>query len=348
MVRAWACSGQARRGDRRSMIRTPRTRGMLRSARVLVLVKRSSIRRAAACAGLALALAATSATARAQSAKEIAAAKQAFKDGEAAEAKGELTTALARFRAAIAVKETAQLHLRIGSVQEKLGKLVDALASYKRGLDKAAGLPAVAKVAKEQIAALEPKIPTVVITVAAPPPGLAIKLDDAQVEAGSRAIDPGQHKVHAEAPGRAPFDRSFMVDRGVTRIEVELAPIVVAPKEEPRSKAPGVIAIVTGGLGVVGGAVLIGVSVSKDASIDELCGGSERLTCPASKRAVIESDVRAVNAMRFSGIGLGVAGAASVAMGTWLLAEARKPKEASSRWVMPYVGPGVVGMTGKF
>ena len=238
-------------------------------------MKRSSLDRIALiglAAGLAIATAMTPVVARAQGAKEIAAAKQAFKEGEAAEAKGELATALARFQSALAVKETAQLHLRVGTVQEKLGRLVDALASYKRGLDKAAALPAVAKIAKEQIAAIEPKIPSLTVTLASPagsPSGLAITLDDAPLDAASlgasRPIDPGQHRVRAEAPGRVPFERAFMADRGVTRIEIDLAPIVTKPLEEARSKGPGASVTAGGGAALVAGAVWIGLSGAEDA-----------------------------------------------------------------------------------
>ncbi len=96
--------------------------------------------------------------ASAQSAKDVAAARQAFKEGEDAEAKGDLSVAIDRYRQALAIKATPQLHLRVGAVEEKLGRLVDALASYQRGLEKASSLPAVAAVAGEQIEALRPRV----------------------------------------------------------------------------------------------------------------------------------------------------------------------------------------------
>lgn len=314
-----------------------------------------SIARLSLAASFALALALPLSPARAQqSSKEIAAARQAFKDGEAAEAKGDLETALARFQAALTVKETPQLHLRIGTVEEKLGRLTSALASYKRGLERAASLPAVAKVAKEQIDAIEPKIPELTIAVAAPPAGLAITLDGAPVAASSlgaaRAIDPGQHRLHAEAPGRVPFDRAFTADRGAVRVDVELAPVVVKPIETP-SKVPGAVTIAGGAAALIAGAVLIGVSFAKDGSIDDLCGGSQRLSCPESRRDEIESGVRAANALRFSGIGAGVLGAAGVAVGSYLLVRAARPREATSAIsVAPFAGIGVAGasVTGRF
>jgi hypothetical protein len=311
--------------------------------------------RIALAVGLAVAVCAGPATARAQTAKEIAAARRAFQEGEEAESKGELVTALARFRAAIAIKETPQIHLRIGSVQEKLGKLVDAMASYRRGLAMASSRTTVARVANEQIAALGPKIPTIKVAASAPPQGLVVTIDGARLDASSlgvaRPVDPGQHRVHAEAPGRTPFDRALLLDRGESVVVLSLAPIAEkAPPEPPPSKVPGALVIAGGGAALVAGAVLIGLSVSQDGSIDALCGGPDRRTCPESKRDEIEGDVRRVNAMRFSGIGVGALGAAGAAVGTWLLVKASRPREPSSGGVRiaPTIGWGTVGVVGSF
>src|SRR5262245_32419933 len=64
-------------------------------------------------------------SAHAQSDGEIALAKQFFKDGEAAEKKQEWAKALELFDKALAIKQTPQIYLRVGAVDEKLGKLVE-------------------------------------------------------------------------------------------------------------------------------------------------------------------------------------------------------------------------------
>ena len=285
----------------------------------------------------------------AQSARDLAVARQAFREGEDAENKGDLTRALERFSAALRVKETPQLHVRIGAVQEKMGKLLDAAASYRRGLEKATSLPAVAKVAKEQLEAVALLIPTVIIEAPSAPPGLVITLDGAPVPAGTfgarTPLDPGEHHLHAEAPGHAPRDEAFTVTpRKAARFTVDLAPLVV-PKAEARSKLPGALVTAAGGAALVAGAVLIGVSFAKDGSIDALCGGSDRLACPLSRKAEIEGDVRAVNAMRFSGLGVGVFGAAGAAIGVWMLVKAARPAEPaqSALTIAPLIGGGLSG-----
>lgn len=302
-------------------------------------------------AALALAAAIAPAPAAAQSARDLAAARQAFREGEDAEAKGDFTTALARFKAALAVKETPQLHLRIGAVEEKLGKLVDALASYERGLAKAASLPAVAKVAREQIDGLRPRIPT--LTVMTPSiPGLAVTLDGAPLAPSALGaaipVDPGAHRLHAEAPGYVARDEAFTAtERAGSRIELNL--VTDAPKpppEPPPSKVPGVLTTVAGGAALVAGAALIGLSVAKDGTIDALCGGSARDHCPLSKKDQIDGDVRTVNAMRFSGLGVTAIGVAGAAAGTWLLVKASRPAQPASGSVVvtPVVGAGAAGV----
>ncbi|APR84761.1 Hypothetical protein A7982_10110 [Minicystis rosea] len=330
-------------------------KSMIPAARDAVKRSPTSLRCASIVASLVFAaIAIAPVPAGAQATKDLSAARKAFREGEEAEAKGDNETALARFRAALAVKETPQIHLRVGAIEEKLGKLRDALASYQHGLDLAAALPAVAKVAREQIDALAPRIPTVVVSIAKPPPGLVVTLDGAPLAAASfgapQPIDPGAHRIHAEAPGRAARDESFtVVERSSARVDLDLAPIVAtAPgtTSPPSSKVPGVIAAGGGAAALVAGAILVGISVGRDSGIDVQCGGADRQRCPLSKKDQIESDVRAINAMRFSGLGVTVLGAASVAIGTYLLVNATKPPPSVGAVTFaPFFGAGTAGVT---
>src|SRR5580704_5148683 len=266
--------------------------------------------------------------------------------------RGDLPTALARFQQALAVKETAQLHLRIGALQEKLGHLVDALASYGRGLEKAPGLPAVAKIAGDQMAALKPRVPVLTVVVALPPPDLSVTIDGAPLlpaALGSALpLDPGQHRVHASAAGHVPFDQVItLAEHDTRRVDVALVAQEVrrdAPPPPPPSKLPG--ALIAGGAGavLVTGVALFALSYVKDAQINALCGGPARLSCPKSQEAAILGDVSSVDDMRFVGAGLGLAGLGGVAAGAYLLVRGSRAQGTAAVRVFPVTGVGEVGV----
>jgi hypothetical protein len=332
---------------------------------VLVLNAPSSWLRLTSAILAAAALSLAAEPARAQTPQQLAAARRAFKEGEDAETRGDNTTAAAKFKEALAVKETPQLNIRLGSVQEKLGRLVDALASYERGLDKSSG-PAVAKIAHDLVETLRPRVPVVRLRVtgqgAGTLPDLTVTLDGNAVDAaalnGEIRLDPGQHKLHAEASGFNAGDKTFrLVERDKIRVELVLAPVAaqpVAPKtpQEGPSSSGRVRGGVLLGVGIVAagvGAGLIGASVAKDGAINTLCGSSARTMCPAADKSTILSDVTEVNALRFSGIAFVLLGAGGIATGSYFLATSRKPDSAeqdppaTSLRFVPEIGKGRAG-----
>ncbi len=291
-------------------------------------------------------------------ARSVAAARQAFKDGEDAEARGDLLIALDKFKAAAAIKATAQLLVRIGAVQEKLGRLVDAIASYERGLERAAALPAVAKVAREQIDALRARVPKVTLVVPSPPPELGVSVGGAPFSPSAFGtpvpIDPGPHRLHGQAPGFSPRDQAFTVaERGSERIELSLVPgpdrgPVRAPTPVPVADAgpsrwPGAVLVAGGGAALVAGVAMLVTSYLKDGTVNTQCGGSARTGCLTSMQAVIESEIKTINTLRIGSIPVGLAGIAGAAVGVYLLARSPAPAAVAARLV-PLVGPGPLGV----
>jgi hypothetical protein len=319
---------------------------------------------------LAAALLASAAPAGAQTAAEIAGAKKAFKEGEEAEKRRDYRLALTKFQQAMSVKETSQLLLRVGAMQEKLGQLVEALEAYERGLAKAnaQGLAPVIKVAQEQIDSLKTRVPTVTVNAAKPYPELVITLDDkpiAPAAFGTKIrLNPGQHKLAATAQGYPAQEKPFVAnERDTFDFTMDLAPgaaparaaqSVEASKPAGPSKLPGVLLVGGGGAALATGVVLLVVAFSKDSAIDDLCGGPDRLDCPRSRADDINSRISTVKVFQVLSLGAGVLGAAGVGVGTYLLV--RKPPEPSSKtgaiWVdvAPAAGPGEVGLraTGRF
>lgn len=299
----------------------------------------------------ALAMVLSSSAATAQTPNEIAAAKQAFKEGEDAEKKGDHATALAKFEAALAIKETPQLHLRVGAAHEKLGKLVAAKASYERGLARAnaSSQKEVAKVADELIAALTPRIPIVTVK-GEERPGLTITIDGKQVWLNAGIpLDPGAHTLHAEAPGLAPQDLPFTLEeRDKRSLALALAPAAGGSGSGAQLVVPGAVITGVSGAALITGATLLALSYVKGGKLDDLCGGPTRPSCPADQRDHVTSEVTLINAFRASGAVLGGLGIAGVVTGAVLLARATKKPVSTSvivapTWTATSLGVAAVG-----
>ena len=198
--------------------------------------------------------------------------------------------------------------------------------------------------------------------IAKAPPDLVITIDGAPVApstVGSPVpVDPGTHRIHAQAPGFLPRDQSFTIaERGRPRVVLDLLPGTgindglhpppAADADAGPSRLPGALVTAAGGVALVAGVSLLAASYVKDGTINGLCGGSARLTCPISMKTEIQSDVSTVNAMRFSGIPLALAGAAGVGAGIYLLVRSPKPATTgASVRVVPT--PGGVAAFGRF
>jgi hypothetical protein len=313
---------------------------------------------------LLLCLAAPTAPAAAQTPEDIASAKRWFKEGEEAEKRGEYANALSNFEQALAVKATPQLYLRVGACQEKLGRLIEAEASYQEALARAnaQALTPVALVAAEQIEALRPRIPVVSIAPADAYPGLSVTIDGAPVApaalAGKMPVNPGAHQLTAEAPG---YDRRVQpftaAERDLLTLAFNLTP--TAPTRPPPTPPPTppppppdhtripTAVLITSGVAFVLGGALVGGSIALDRSIDEKCGGPTRKNCPAKQQSEIESSVVSVNIIRGTGIAVGGIAVLGAAVGIYaLLRRPKAPPPAAARFlqVAPVVGPGSMGI----
>lgn len=205
-----------------------------------------------------------------------------------------------------------------------------------------------AAAAKERAVALEAKLPRLAVELApgaGRPAGLKITRDGAPVGEGSLGtlipVDPGDHTVSAEAPGKAPFTETVRVGEGETkRVTVSLAAAEapVAP-EKPSLFTPMRIAgVAAGALGVVGLGVaggLAGVASSKKAESDKDCDGN--VCGPVG--LPIRQEARAFgDGATIALIGGGVLAAAGVTL--ILVGGPRAPKAEPSSAVTPFVLAG--------
>ena len=329
--------------------------------------------------GLTLLLAAAlgSPPAGAQSDQEIALARQWFKDADAAEKKRDYETALGLYKKAASVKETPQLLLRVGGCQEKLGDFVGALLSYERALEKAGAAGAekakVEDAAKEVIESVRGRIATLTVSTKESYKDLTVKLDGAPLAAATVGdklpLNPGPHTVVAESPGYKPFQEDFKVAARETKnvaIELLVDPNAPATTPGPASTAKGgatpdqpppdtggsktlpIVLLVGGGAAVAGGVVLLVLALSKDSSIDDLCGGSDRLACPKSKQDQIDSDISTVKTFQILSGAIGGAGLVAAGVGAALLITAKPaPAKTGAVQIVPAAPGGMLGLSAR-
>jgi hypothetical protein len=130
----------------------------------------------------------------------------------------------------------------LGEAEEKSGKLASAKASYTLALKeaRATGDEQAAGAAGVALAAIERRVPRLVLRLTGRVAGARASVDGQEVKLTERGVelDPGEHRVQVRAPGRKPFERGVSVSEGRT---VELA----VRLEPERAAGP----VATGGRG---------------------------------------------------------------------------------------------------
>ncbi len=248
-------------------------------------------------AGLGFALWTVAGSARAD---DVAAAQVLFTDARQLMASGNYAAACPK------LEESQRLDPGMGTLYnladcfEHEGRVASAWGRFLEvaSLARNTGQPAREADARKRAAALESRIPHLVIAVAAPAPdGLQVTRDGEEVGraqwGSSLPIDPGAHKISATAVGKKPWDTTVTIAEGGTPTTVEvptLADAPVAPPPPPAAAGPKttapppteehdgkgqrMIALGVGGLGVVGiglGTVFGLVSKSRHDEAETLC-----------------------------------------------------------------------------
>jgi len=198
-----------------------------------------------------------------------------FDDGDKLFKQGKIAEACEAFEASNRIESRAGTLIRLGDCRERLGQLASAWSAFKDALIRVKD-PKKQKLAKDHVAALEPRLSYLTIAVVRPSDGLAITRDDKPVDPveWNRAIpiDGGTYAIAASAPGHVAWKASTTVpaERGQITITVpaladEPTPVVV--QAPPASKPVVVVraepsAFTTKrevALGVLGAGVIAGV-----------------------------------------------------------------------------------------
>lgn len=210
-----------------------------------------------------------------------------------------------------------------------------------------------AEFAAKELEVLGPLIPHLTIVAPADHPEMTVSIDGKPLPAGAWGtaieIDPGPHKVRAEAKDVAPFETDVtFAERDSKTVEVKFGardalpppPPPPQPKkaEAPSRVAPIVVASVGAATMVVGLALgYRAISAKKDA-----CGDSN--LCEPNGL----EDAR--SAARWSNIVTGVGAAVMITGVTWFFLTPTKTEAPAAARLAPMFGPGFAGasLTGEF
>ncbi len=277
-------------------------------------------------------------------------------------------SACPKFDQSMSLDPSVGAAINIARCREREGKTLTAWKSFEaaralnRGPDGQPINAASEDFINQALARVEPRIPTLTLTLTkeGAPPGLTVTLDGSSVNTFGTQIrlDPGRHRVVAEAPGYQKLERDIELTEAKSE-QVLLALVVVSqsvarppPPPPPPPAAPGlgaqqVAGLVLGGAGAVAlvtAAVSGGLALGASNELGELdCqGDDETLRCPTDLLADAEAlkdrmDGLALTSTVTMFVGVALAG-------TGLVVFLTAPSSEREVTVAPMVGAGFVGV----
>jgi len=306
-------------------------------------------------------------------------ARTLMNDGRKARDAGDHKAALEAFKKADAIMNVPTTKLEVGHEYEALGLLVEARDAYLSAVR--APVPPkgdpkpfteARKEAEAKADAIEPRIPSIKITVSGVPEGVASKVsvDGEEIPSETldvpRKLDPGEHVVGVVAGGVDKKEPVTLAESETKEVSIQFAPGEVPtgagagsdlfdknpPKDETpqpttsRSHTLAYIGFGVGGAGLVVGAITGFMSMSKTSSLKNDCPNDQ---CPASKHDDLQS---AKSLATISTISFIVAGVGATVGIIDLLANkgsSSSPEPApTAATLQPYVGLGSAGIQGSF
>jgi hypothetical protein len=263
--------------------------------------------------------------------------------------------ALATFREADALFHAPSVTLYIARCQRKMGKLLDARATYDKLL--AEDLPKDASPqfvqahveAGQELEALKHRIPTLRVVVVGVPAGEAqVMLDGVPFVEGTKELDPGRYTVEirrATRPGEAPVTRAVLLVEGSPKIlTVDLGAATVPEGTPPgRWYLPGGIALGVGVLGLGAGVVSGALSLAKVSQIKSQCIGT---SCPPSLKGEGDS-AKLLGYVSTTTFAVGGAGAIAGGVLLYVFRPRQPPAQGRAGWGVS-MGVGRVDVEGRF
>ena len=317
----------------------------------------------------ALALSFVAGTAGAQSSTNTAGAEALYEEARGLMKQGDYARACPKFKQSYDLDPGGGTLLNLAECYEKQGKFASAWSTFKEALVVAQrdGRTERVDYAKKHLAVVEPKLSKITIEVPseANESGLTVTLDGAPLGAAAwgvgMPVDPGTHRVTANAPNKAPFEQSVEIESGSTTLKIpKLADAKDAPPPRPvdtdtekkpvtddaqPSNGKRTAGFVIGGVGVVA------LGVGGYFGLRAFSKWSDRTDNCADgcNTAAKDAGDQAKTAATISNIGIGV-GVVAIGVGTYLVLSSKSASEPSASqrrasqraraWqVLPTAGP---------
>ncbi|MDI1447551.1 hypothetical protein [Polyangium sp. 6x1] len=300
--------------------------------------------------------------------RDPAAAEALYLSGRKLVNDGNWAEGCAKFDASMELNPAASTLINIAKCHEHEGKLTQAVVDYRRALQLNQDTlgeerkKQLEQVAKEGIAAIEPRLARVELVVGARPEGLEVARDGIRLPLAALGetipLDPGKHMFEASAPGFEKIEKPVELAEG-QKVTVELSLVPAAavakkppppdkPKPAPASGGVPVWAYVAGGLGLA--AVGAGVyfrfdQMDAEETIRVNCPGTPSV-CDPTKEYRPDADNARKDRSFYLFVGLTAAGAAGIGAAVFGIVRglSQKKPQAQSVHVVPYVGRGDGGL----
>jgi hypothetical protein len=170
-------------------------------------------------------------------AAEPSTAEVLFREGRELLARGDTAAACPKLEESQRLDPAPGTEFNLARCYELLGRYASAWGAYADVAEVTHSLGQREREmrAREQVAAIEPRLSFVVVKAAAPADGLRLTRDGVDVSLAQLEvaipIDPGDHVLAASAPGRHPWETHFRVSHEAERVTVEVPPLELAPNE---------------------------------------------------------------------------------------------------------------------
>jgi hypothetical protein len=291
------------------------------------------------------------------SAENRAAADALYEEGGALLKAGRFAEACPKLETSQRLDPGIGTLLRLGFCYEHIGRTASAWSAYNDAEAMARRLnDNRANDAATRAKAVEPRLSKLLVTIAAPVPGLTVKRDGTVLDPGllgtPAPVDSGEHAIEATAPGKLAWRGNARVGAtpGVTTLTIP--PLLPGPVEVSTLNSafvwtPQRIASVAvgsaGALGLVTGGVLGGFAIAKNTASKAECVAGHPDVCSSAG----VSDRTTAGKLADASTGALIGGGAALAAGVivFLTAPPGLGSGAGKIEVLPVASPSIAGLS---